>query len=125
MLFSSNHKSERVAPTPFKFNLTKYLSLSRNKPEFEICLEILTQVKLGNCHEDSLMRCTNLSQYEFEEIVSPLLSTNILKQMRGSEATGAEYQITSQGEQFIDLLTLGLNYVELGDSVEKPKVRHS
>jgi predicted transcriptional regulator len=70
------------------------------------------------------MRCTNLSQHEFEELVSPLVSTNILKQMRDSETTGSQYQLTSQGEQFIDFLILGLNYVELGDNTEKPKVKH-
>ena len=66
-----------------------------------------------------------MSQHEFDELVSPLLSTNILKQMRGSEATKSQYQITSQGEQFIDFLVLGLNYVELGDNTEKQKIKHA
>ena len=45
--------------------------------------------------------------------------------MRGSEAPNSQYQITSQGEQFIDFLVLGLNYVELGDNTEKQKIKHA
>ncbi len=93
--------------------------LYKERSRFELYLELLTQVKLGNCNEAMLMKCTNLSQSEFDQALDPLLSERLLKNVKVSEGQDERviYYLTEKGDQFIDFLGLAIIYAERENEV--------
>jgi len=47
--------------------------------KLELYLELLTQVKNGNCDETTLMKCTNFSQGALRLALEPLLFEKLLQ----------------------------------------------
>jgi predicted transcriptional regulator len=85
----------------------------QERAKFELYLELLTQVKYGNCNEASLMKCTNLSRGALHLVLDPLLSERLLKNVKTKRKGGrVVYHLTDKGDQFIDFLELGLEYTE-------------
>lgn len=88
--------------------------MNKGRLEFEIYLEILTQIKLGNLEEKKILSCTNLSYTKFNEMMDPLISEKLLKkiQVRDGEKSKIIYQITEKGSQFIEYIQMGIDFVE-------------
>lgn len=80
--------------------------------EFELCLELLTQVKNGNRLDSDLKECTRLSQTVFDQIMEPLLIERLVTKNLGDAQSHVSFNVTDKGEQFIDFLTIAFNYVE-------------
>jgi predicted transcriptional regulator len=93
--------------------------MEQQRSQFELYLELLTQVKQGNCLEDTLTKCTNLAPPEFHNLVKPLIVEKLLKYDRAlrSHELGTRYQLTDKGNLFIDFLALGLYYAEYEDPI--------
>jgi predicted transcriptional regulator len=99
--------------------------LYKDRSKFELYLELLTQVKQGNCDEATLMSCANFKHREFDELVDTLLSEKLLTYERTYVGQDRRYvyHLTERGEQFIDLLVLSLNYVEVENNAVKTENR--
>ena len=91
------------------------------RSKFELYLELLTQIKYGNCEDVELMKCTRLPPPAFYQNMAPLLSEALLKRVTRDNVQGNQtfYQVTDKGEQFIEFLQMALNYVELKSDDEK------
>jgi predicted transcriptional regulator len=91
----------------------------KERSMFEVYLEILNQIQLGNNKEDALLRCTNFSHRLFDEVMGPLVNERLLKRIRKFEGdqTVIVYEISEKGFQFIEFLTLGMAYVEEIDNL--------
>ncbi len=93
---------------------------------FEVYLELLNQVKLGNNDEDTIMKCTNLSPRLFDEAIDPLVSEKLLKKSRRYEGDKRiiVYELSDKGNQFIDFITLGIAYAEeLSSNIRPARTR--
>jgi predicted transcriptional regulator len=85
----------------------------KERLKFELYLELLTQVKNGNCNEATLMKCTNLSQDTLHQKLEPLLSERLLKSEVSEDQDGKiVYHLTDKGDQFIDFLGLAISSYE-------------
>ena len=86
----------------------------QERSRLELYLELLTQVKNGNCKEATLMQCTNLSLGALRLALGPLLFESLLKKVKVSEGKGGRfvYHLTEKGDRFIEFLVLGINYAE-------------
>lgn len=93
------------------------LSLRRSK--FEIYLEILTQVRNGNCQPTRMMYSTNLSWIAFNQIKMTLISQGLLEEVEdaGDKRSRTKYKITEKGEKFLEYLGLALNSVNLEEEI--------
>jgi len=79
----------------------------------ELAMELLYQVRSGNCEEDKLRKCTNLTLQELNRLLKPLLSERLLEKVRDSGEGGhCIYILTDSGEQFMDILGFAFSYSE-------------
>lgn len=81
--------------------------------KFEVYLELLTQVKYGNCHYAGLKKCTQLSEAVLDQTMAPLISERLLNVDIDAQDEEIRFSITDKGEQFIDFLRLAFYFVEL------------
>ena len=85
----------------------------QDRLKFEMYLELLTQVKYGNCYYAELKRCTQFSEAVLDQILAPLVSERLLKVNIGdAQDEEIRFSVTDMGEQFIDVLKLALYSVE-------------
>lgn len=91
------------------------LSLYQHRSKFELYLEILTQVKSGTCSYEDLTKCMRLSRLELKATLAPLVSEGLLKKSASKIPlkTDEVFSITSKGEQFIELLELAFQFVDV------------
>ncbi len=96
--------------------------MDSNRARFEVYLELLNQIKLGNNNEESLMRSLNLPHRRFDELIDPLVSEKMLKSTRKYEGDNriVVYELSDRGVQFIDFLMLGISYVDELEKVIRP-----
>ena len=80
-------------------------------------LELLTQVKYGNCNYTELRNSTRLSQDELDRTIAPLISEKFLKKVNivGTSADQIRFSLTNDGERFINFLGLAFDILELED----------
>ena len=75
------------------FQSSLYL-LYKELSEFELCLELLTQVKNGNCLDSDLRECTRLSQTVFDQIMEPLLMGRLVTKNLGDAQGHVSFSVT-------------------------------
>jgi DNA-binding HxlR family transcriptional regulator len=86
----------------------------QEQSKLELYIELLTQVKHGNCYYSDLRKCTRLSTTMLDQTIAPLLDSGLLKRVKIEDTQGGEkrFGITDRGDQFIDIIRMALNYVE-------------
>ena len=89
--------------------------MNQEPSKFDLYIELLTQVKLGNCSYSGLSKCTGLSETILNQTIEPLLHEGLLKKEKIDDAKDDQmsYKITYRGEQFIDFLGTTSNDAEL------------
>ncbi len=84
----------------------------------ELPMEILYQVRSGNCDEDKLRKCTNLTLQELDRVLRPLISERLIKKVSISgENMHFVYILTDSGERFMDILGFAFSYPENEDDL--------
>ena len=85
------------------------MNIQRAKLKFYV--ELLTQVKRGNSDEASLIRYSNLSQGALNLALDPLVSEKLLKKVKVPKSRSRRifYQLTENGDKFIDFLGFYIN----------------
>ena len=89
--------------------------MNQEPSKIELSIELLTQVKHGNCSYSGLSKCTGLSETILDQIIEPLLLEGLLvvEKYNESKDDQTSFRITDRGEQFIDFLGTTHNDTEL------------
>ena len=67
---------------------------------------------------EDLARCMRLSRQGLKDALSPLVSEGLIKKIKSENPLIADefYKITSKGEQFIELMEIAFQYVDVEKS---------
>jgi len=82
---------------------------------FELFVELIMQVKYGNCYYSGLKKCTRLSRNMLDQTIAPLLYEGLLRRVKIEDGQDDQicFRVTDRGEQFIDFFRMAFNFVEL------------
>ncbi len=89
--------------------------MNQEPSKFDLYIELLTQVKHGNCSYSGLSKCTGLPETTLNQAIEPLLQEGLLTKEKIEDAKDDQmsFRLTDRGEQFIDFLGTTSNDVEL------------